>query len=135
VGRFVKLITVAAALGAGIVARRVSARTGATAAEAIADRPGDDIIPKPTTVWNRGTTIAARPDEIWPWLVQMGYGRAGFYVPEWIDRLVWQVPAANREQLLPYPLARVDQPRLARVRSLAPGRTTKGLARRKRQDR
>jgi N-carbamoylputrescine amidase len=72
-----------------------------TATEVAAKRLGDDIIPKPTTVWNRGITIAARPSDIWPWLVQMGYGRAGFYVPEWVDRLVWHVPAANSEVLHP----------------------------------
>jgi hypothetical protein len=32
----------------------------------------------------------------------MGYGRAGFYVPEWVDRVVWRVPAANSSLLLPH---------------------------------
>lgn len=100
-GRIAKCITGAAALAAAIVAWRASARTGATLAEAAARRPGDDIILKPTTVWNRGTSIAASPSEIWPWLVQMGYGRAGFYVPEWVDRWVWHVPAANSVVPLP----------------------------------
>ena len=31
----------------------------------------------------------------------MGYGRAGFYVPQWVDHLVWRVPAANSSVLLP----------------------------------
>ena len=62
---------------------------------------GDEIISAPTTTWNRGITIEATPSEIWPWLVQMGYGRAGFYVPQWVDHLVWRVPAANSSVLLP----------------------------------
>jgi hypothetical protein len=96
-----KLATLGSVLAAAAVVQRVSARTGATTAEAADPRPGDDIILEPTTIWNRGTTIAARPSEIWPWLVQMGFGRGGFYVPEWVDRLVWRVPAANSGVLLP----------------------------------
>jgi hypothetical protein len=63
-------------------------------------RAGDEIVSDPTTIWNRAITIEASPDSVWPWLVQMGYGRAGFYVPEWVDRLVWRVPAANSGVLL-----------------------------------
>ncbi|MDQ0770220.1 putative amidohydrolase [Pseudarthrobacter defluvii] len=87
--------------GFGAIPSRVAShRTSATADEA-ADLPGDEIIPQPTTIWNRGITIEATPSEIWPWLVQMGYGRAGFYVPEWVDRLFWRVPAANSSMVLP----------------------------------
>jgi hypothetical protein len=82
VRRLTQLVTVATALAAAAVIRRIAAKTDVTAEEVAAKRLGDDIIPKPTTVWNRGMTIAARPSDIWPWLVQMGYGRAGFYVPE-----------------------------------------------------
>jgi hypothetical protein len=84
-----------------VAARRAFDRTGVTADEARAALPGDEIIPDPTTIWNRGITIEASPSEVWPWLVQMGYGRAGFYVPEWIDHLLWRVPAANSTVLLP----------------------------------
>jgi hypothetical protein len=86
----------------GAVAARLAMRgTRATAEEAGRARRGDDIITDPTIVWNRGITIAARPVDVWPWLVQMGYGRAGFYVPEWVDRLLWRVPATNSSVLLP----------------------------------
>jgi hypothetical protein len=33
----------------------------------------------------RAVTIHATPAQIWPWIVQMGYGRAGFYAVDWID--------------------------------------------------
>jgi hypothetical protein len=101
VRRLTKFVTIATALAAGVVIRDIAARTGVTAADVAAKRPGDEIIPKPTTVWDRGITIGARPSDIWPWLVQMGYGRAGFYVPEWVDRVVWHVTAANSEVLQP----------------------------------
>jgi hypothetical protein len=84
-----------------IADRRPLHCTGATADEASASLPGDDIIQNPTTIWNRGITIEANPAAVWPWLVQMGYGRAGFYVPEWVDRLVWRVPAASSSVLEP----------------------------------
>lgn len=33
----------------------------------------------------RAISIAAAPDEVWPWLVQIGFGRAGWYSYDWID--------------------------------------------------
>ncbi|MDR3544619.1 MAG: hypothetical protein P4L30_02475, partial [Candidatus Limnocylindrales bacterium] len=36
----------------------------------------------------RAITIDAPPEEVWPWLVQMGSGRAGFYTHEWVERLL-----------------------------------------------
>jgi hypothetical protein len=41
--------------------------------------PGDEINLHPTFLATRAITIDATPDQIWPWLLQMGYGRAGFY--------------------------------------------------------
>jgi hypothetical protein len=52
---------------------------GATAAELLSPLPEDDIVANPAFDATRAITIRARPEEIWPWLVQMGYGRAGFY--------------------------------------------------------
>lgn len=40
---------------------------------------GDDLIADATKQITRGITIAAPPEQIWPWLVQMGCGRGGFY--------------------------------------------------------
>jgi hypothetical protein len=34
----------------------------------------------------RGITIDATPDRIWPWLVQMGYGKAGWYSYDQLDQ-------------------------------------------------
>lgn len=47
--------------------------------------PGDELVPDPGAVETRGISIAATPAEIWPWLLQMGYGRAGWYSYDWID--------------------------------------------------
>lgn len=53
---------------------------GATPAEVRRPMPGDDLVPHPMVCATRGITIAARPPDVWPWLVQMGgYTRAGWY--------------------------------------------------------
>lgn len=41
--------------------------------------PGDILISSPATVETRAVTVAAPPPAVWPWLVQMGDGRAGWY--------------------------------------------------------
>lgn len=52
---------------------------GATAAELEMALPEDGIVAHPVFDATRAITIAAPPEAIWPWLAQMGYGRAGFY--------------------------------------------------------
>jgi hypothetical protein len=47
--------------------------------------PGDTLLPDATGVLTHGVTIAAAPAQIWPWLVQMGGGRAGFYSLDTLD--------------------------------------------------
>jgi hypothetical protein len=81
----------AGALGAAVVLaayrRRVQPwqhRWGATDDEVAAAMPGDEVIPDAAST-TRAVTIAARPEQVWPWLVQLGYGRAGWYSYDWID--------------------------------------------------
>ena len=52
---------------------------GATAAEMAQSMPGDELNTNPSFLATRAITIDAPPEEVWPWLLQMGYGRAGFY--------------------------------------------------------
>jgi hypothetical protein len=64
---------------------------GATDEEVTKTLPGDEL-PSSTgyrPVSTRAITIDAPPDEVWPWLVQMGSGRAGFYTHEWVERLLF----------------------------------------------
>ena len=60
---------------------------GATAAETRRALPGDELVPDPDLVATRAISIAASPAEVWPWLVQIGVGRAGAYSWDWLDRL------------------------------------------------
>jgi hypothetical protein len=50
--------------------------------------PGDEIVTDPETGYTLATTIPAAPTAIWPWLVQMGQDRGGFYTHEWIENLL-----------------------------------------------
>jgi hypothetical protein len=60
---------------------------GATAEEAARTLPGDDLLDSADIVATRAIGIDAPPSAIWPWLVQMGPGRAGAYTYDWIENL------------------------------------------------
>lgn len=80
---------------------RLSRRSGATDAEFHASLPGDEVIPHPMLEWTRATTIDATPDDIWPWLAQMGFGRGGWYTSETFDRIVWRIENLSANEILP----------------------------------
>lgn len=62
---------------------------GASAEEAAAPLPGDELLPDPDRSSTRAITIDAPPDAVWPWLVQMGPApRAGAYTYDWIENLL-----------------------------------------------
>jgi hypothetical protein len=81
----------------GYVKARAAFRTwGIDPDEAARVLPGDEIIAAAEAVDTRGIEIAAPPEAVWPWLVQMGYGRAGWYS---YDELDMDRPSA--EQIIP----------------------------------
>lgn len=66
--------------------RRRRHRTwGATEEEVAAAMPGDGLHPRAQYRSTRAITIAAPPDEVWPWLVQVGYRRGGWYADDLLD--------------------------------------------------
>lgn len=56
--------------------------------------PGDEIIERPDVVMDRRMLLLAPPETIWPWLVQLGKNRAGWYLPGVVER--WFIPTARR---------------------------------------
>jgi len=68
-------------------------RWGATDEEVARAMPGDDVVKSPTFNATRRVTIHAQPEEIFPWLVQIGFKRAGWYSYDWIDNFA---PSATR---------------------------------------
>jgi hypothetical protein len=67
---------------------------GATADEVSRRMPGDEIVDVPTFSATRGVTVNAPAECVWPWLVQVGYRRAGFYSWDALDND--GVPSAGR---------------------------------------
>ena len=57
---------------------------------------GDALVPDATVVDTRGLTIDAPPEAVWPWLVQMGFGRAGWYSYDRLD-----MRGASAERIVP----------------------------------
>jgi hypothetical protein len=60
---------------------------GATCDEASRPMTGDELCPRPQLNATRAVTIAAGPEDIWPWLAQWGWNRAGFYSYDLLDNL------------------------------------------------
>jgi hypothetical protein len=69
-------------------------RWGATRAEARQPLPGDHLVPAPRTAFTRAITLRAPPEHVWPWLVQIGSHRAGWYSYDRLDNA--GVPSAAR---------------------------------------
>ena len=67
---------------------------GSTDEEIARPMPGDEVLVQPTFNATRAVTIEATPEEIWPWIVQIGYRRAGFYSYDLLDND--GIPSAER---------------------------------------
>jgi len=98
-----------ARLGAAAVGPAVAEATllhlgrtyGSSKAERATRIPGDDIILDPVVVTNHAITIDAPPECVWPWLVQMGWGRAAWYTARWVDRLLFPANGPSATELIP----------------------------------
>ncbi len=64
--------------------RRVLADLGPVEPEG-RSMPGDEVVSRPRFVRTHTTVIESPPGEVWPWLVQMGCDRAGWYSFDWLD--------------------------------------------------
>ena len=73
------VVGVLAGVAAATASREALLTLGASRAEARRELPGDDIVVEPDVQATRAITIEAPPAQVWPWLAQMGHGRAGWY--------------------------------------------------------
>ena len=96
-------------LGAGLVlamvywfpVRRWFSRWGTTPEELARTMPGDALIPDATDMSMQAVTVNALPEDIWPWLVQIGYQRGGLYSYDWLDRLFGFLDRPSATRILP----------------------------------
>jgi hypothetical protein len=58
--------------------------------------PGDDLVPHADVVMDRAFDLAATPETVWPWFVQLGKKRAGWYLPRSVERFVPETRRALR---------------------------------------
>ena len=85
-----RLTTGLAAAGTAAVLYRWALRPwqrtwGTTRAEARRPLPGDALVPRADYETTRAIGIDAPADAVWPWLVQLGQGRGGFYSYDWLE--------------------------------------------------
>ncbi len=71
---------------------------GATSAELAMSLPGDKTFRDPAFEIQHGVTIDVGPEQVWPWLMQLGQDRAGFYSYDWLER-AFGVDVHNRFEL------------------------------------
>jgi hypothetical protein len=63
-------------------------RWGATDDELVTSLPGDELVAEPASQVTRAVTIDAPREEVWPWIVQLGADRGGFYTYDCLENLI-----------------------------------------------
>ena len=76
-------------------------RWGAAPSDLTRVMAGDALIVKPTYSGTMAITVNAKPEHIWPWLVQIGYQRGGLYSYDWLDRLFGFLDRPSATRILP----------------------------------
>lgn len=74
---------------------------GSTARERDLMLPGDRIVGRPQVVTDHAVTVDAPPSAVWPWLLQMGWGRGGWYTARWVDRLLFPANGPSADAIIP----------------------------------
>lgn len=62
---------------------------------------GDALVPRPQIVTDHAIDIQAPPEAVWPWLLQVGWHRGGWYTHRWVDRLLFPANAPSAQTILP----------------------------------
>jgi hypothetical protein len=74
---------------------------GATDGDMTRVMAGDASVPHPNYEHTMALEIEAEPRHVWPWLIQIGYGRGGFYSYDWLDRLLGHLDRPSATRVLP----------------------------------
>jgi hypothetical protein len=81
--------------------RRWMSRWGATPSDRSRVMAGDSLLVDPTYSGTMAVSVDALPEDIWPWLVQIGYQRGGLYSYDWLDRLFGYLDRPSATRILP----------------------------------
>jgi hypothetical protein len=74
---------------------------GATPSDRARVMAGDSLLADQTYSGTTAVVVNARPEHIWPWLVQIGYQRGGLYSYDWLDRLFGYLDRPSATRVLP----------------------------------
>lgn len=91
----------ATALGVFAAATYLGTTWGSTPGERRRRLPSDELVPEPSFTTNHAITMRARSEDVWPWLVQTGWHRGGWYTYRWVDRLLFPANAPSASDILP----------------------------------
>jgi hypothetical protein len=81
--------------------RRWMNQWGSTRSDLTRVMAGDSLLPDWTYSGTTTVVVKARPEHIWPWLVQLGYQRGGLYSYDWLDRLFGYLDRPSATHVLP----------------------------------
>jgi hypothetical protein len=91
----------AGAAGAFAAATYLGTTWGSTPMERRRRLPSDALVPEPSFTTNHAITMGGRAGDVWPWLVQTGWHRAGWYTYRWVDQLLFPANAPSATEILP----------------------------------
>lgn len=74
---------------------------GATEEEIRATLPGDELVRSSRIVTTKAITIQAQPQQVWPWLVQLGVDRGGMYSYLWVENGLLRLGVENSNEIRP----------------------------------
>lgn len=126
-------VPVALAALSATFCRRVLLNWGATPAERTRALPGDEVLPDASDAGTMAVTLDAPPEDVWPWLAQMGCDRAGFYSwdrldnggrpsaetlhPEWQDIRAGSRVMSRSDETAWFTVVRCDEPHVLVLRA------------------
>jgi hypothetical protein len=98
--RVIRPAIMAGLIGAAVLLRRQCLGWGSTDEERNRALPGDDLPPTADQSATRAITVKATADNIWPWIAQLGQGRAGFYSYDRLENLIAHVDIHNASSIV-----------------------------------
>ena len=81
--------------------RRWMSRWGTTSPDVARVMAGDSLLADHTYSGTMTVVVNATPEDIWPWLLQMGFQRGGLYSYDWLDRLFGYLDRPSATRILP----------------------------------